>query len=111
LWSWIRSILVPRDLDLKLYNDTANKITSKKRNAASNSPRFAYSSGHCLLILLGRKQKYIKSKLTAKLIEKRTSIAAVRNKLGQIDTFLTPLLTINYFKSKGNPVWLRNHHM
>jgi hypothetical protein len=28
--SRIRSILVTRDLDLKLYNDAANKITSKK---------------------------------------------------------------------------------
>ncbi len=37
--------------------------------------------------LLGRKRKYIKSKTTAKLIEKRTSIAAVRAKLGQFDTF------------------------
>ncbi len=43
--------------------------------------------------LLGRKRKYIKSKTTAKLIEKRTSIAAVRDKLGQNDTFLTPLLS------------------
>ncbi len=37
--------------------------------------------------LLGRKRKYIKSKTTAKLIEKRTSIATVRAKLGQFDTF------------------------
>ncbi len=43
--------------------------------------------------LLGRKQKQIKSKTTAKFIEKRTSIAAVRAELGQIDTFLTPLLS------------------
>jgi hypothetical protein len=35
----------------------------------------------------------MKSKTTAKLIEKRTLIAAVRDKLGQIDTFLTPLLS------------------
>jgi hypothetical protein len=39
------------NLDLKLSNDAANKITLKKRNAACNSSRFAYSSGHCLLIL------------------------------------------------------------
>jgi hypothetical protein len=45
-------------------------------------------------VLLGRKQKYVKSNTTAKLIEKRTSIAAVRDKLGQIDTFLTPLLLV-----------------
>jgi hypothetical protein len=44
--------------------------------------------------LLGRKQKYIKSKTTAKLREKRTSVAAVRAKLGQFDTFLTPLLSL-----------------
>jgi hypothetical protein len=43
--------------------------------------------------LLGRKRKKIKSKTTAKLIEKRKSIAAVRDKLGQIVTFLTPLLS------------------
>ena len=39
------------NLDLKLSNDAANKITIKKRNAACNLSRFAYSSGHCLLIL------------------------------------------------------------
>jgi hypothetical protein len=43
--------------------------------------------------LLGRKGKYIKSKATTELIEKRTSIAAVRAKLGHIDTFPTPLLS------------------
>ena len=43
--------------------------------------------------LLGRKQKYIKSKTTAKLREKPTSIAVVRAKLGQFDTFQTPLLS------------------
>jgi hypothetical protein len=40
--------------------------------------RFAYSLGMPIhFALLGRKRKYIKSKMTAKLIEKRTSIAAV----------------------------------
>ena len=43
--------------------------------------------------LLGRKRKYVKSKTTAKLREKRTSIAAVRDKLRPFDTFLTPLLS------------------
>jgi hypothetical protein len=43
--------------------------------------------------LRGRKRKYIKLKTTAKLIEKRTSIAAVRAKLGQIGTFLTSVLS------------------
>ncbi len=43
--------------------------------------------------LLGRKRKYVKSKKTAKLKGKQTSIAAVRAKLGQIDTFQTPLLS------------------
>jgi hypothetical protein len=43
--------------------------------------------------LLGQKRKYIKLKTTAKFIEKRTSIAAVRAKLGQIGTFLTPVLS------------------
>jgi hypothetical protein len=37
LWSRIRSIFLTRDLDLKSSNDAANKITSKKRTAASNS--------------------------------------------------------------------------
>ncbi len=43
--------------------------------------------------LLGWKRKCIKSTTTAKLTEKRTSIAAVRDKLGPIDTFPTPLLS------------------
>jgi hypothetical protein len=40
--------------------------------------------------LLGRKRKYIKSKTTAKLKEKRTSIAAVRDMLRIFDTFSEP---------------------
>jgi hypothetical protein len=36
----------------------------------------------------------MKSKTTAEFIEKRTSIAAVRDKLGEIDTFSTPLLSL-----------------
>jgi hypothetical protein len=43
--------------------------------------------------LLGRKRKYLKSKTTAKLIKKRTSIATILDKLGQLDTFPTPLLS------------------
>ncbi len=43
--------------------------------------------------LLGRKRKYVKSKKTAKLKGKQTSIAAVRAELGQINTFQTPLLS------------------
>jgi hypothetical protein len=43
--------------------------------------------------LLGGNGNTLKSKTTAKLIEKRTSIAAVRAKLGQIDTFLTHLFS------------------
>ncbi len=43
--------------------------------------------------LLGRKRKYIKSKTTAKLEEKRTSIAAVRDILRMFDTFPNPLLS------------------
>jgi hypothetical protein len=43
--------------------------------------------------LLGRKRKYIKSKTTAKLKEKRTSIAAVRDILQMFDTFPNPLLS------------------
>ncbi len=58
-------------------------------------------SAFCLFIrtlpidfaLVGQKRKYIKSKTTAKLIEKRILIAADWDKLGQIDTFLTPLLS------------------
>jgi hypothetical protein len=44
----------------------------------NNSPRFAYLSGPIDFALLGRKRKYIKSKTTAKLKGKQTSIAAVR---------------------------------
>jgi hypothetical protein len=43
--------------------------------------------------LLGQKRKYIKSKTTAKLIEKRKTIAEVRDKLGQFDTLPNPLLS------------------
>ncbi len=43
--------------------------------------------------LLGRKRKYIKSKTTAKLTEKRTSIATVRDILWTFGTFPTPLLS------------------
>jgi hypothetical protein len=43
--------------------------------------------------LLGRKRKYIKSKTTAKLKEKRTSIAAVRDILRTFDTFSYPLFS------------------
>ncbi len=43
--------------------------------------------------LLERKQKYVNLKTTAKLIEKQTSIAEVRAKLGQIGIFLTPVLS------------------
>jgi len=55
---WEHSQLKNRNLDLKSPNDAANKINFKKRNAASNSPRFAYSSGHCLS-LQGWKRKYV----------------------------------------------------
>jgi hypothetical protein len=80
--SRIRSILV------------TNKITSKKETLqvfAAFYPFVRTSPIH--FAFLGRKRKYIKSKATAKLIEKRTSIAAVPDKLGHIDTFLTPLLS------------------
>jgi hypothetical protein len=45
----------------------------------NNSPRFAYLSGHYLLILLywAGNRKYIKIKTTAKLKAKRTSIATI----------------------------------
>ncbi len=56
--------------------------------------------------LLGRKRKYIKSKTTARLIEKRTSIAAVRDKLGQFDTFPTPLLSRGRLPKKGKKGFL-----
>jgi hypothetical protein len=78
--SWIRSILV------------TNKITSKTMQVfAAFCPFVRTSPIH--FALLGRKRKYIKSKTTAKLIEKRTSNAAVPDKLGQIETFMTPLLS------------------
>jgi hypothetical protein len=71
-----------------------NKLTSKKETwqvFAAFCPFVRTSPNHCAL--LGRKRKYIQSKTTAKLIEKRTSIAAVPDELGQIDTFLTHLLS------------------
>jgi hypothetical protein len=43
--------------------------------------------------LLERKRKYIKSTTTSKLQEKRTSIVAVRDKLGPFDIFPTPRLS------------------
>ncbi len=44
--------------------------------------------------LLGRKRKYVKSKKTAKLKGKQTSIAAVRAKLGQMTHFRPPYFLI-----------------
>jgi hypothetical protein len=43
--------------------------------------------------LLGRKWKYIKSKTTAKLKGKQTSIAAVRDQFLSFASFLTSLLS------------------
>jgi hypothetical protein len=43
--------------------------------------------------LPGRKRKYIKSKTTVKLKEKRTSIATVRDILRMFDTFPNPLFS------------------
>jgi hypothetical protein len=43
--------------------------------------------------LLGRKRKYKKSKTTAKLNGKKTSIAAVRDQFLSFATFPTPLLS------------------
>ncbi len=45
-------MLKNRDIDLKSSKDAANKINLKKRDAASNLPRFTYLVGHCLFILL-----------------------------------------------------------
>jgi hypothetical protein len=39
-------------IDFKSPNGAANKIKSKKGNAANNSQRFANMVGHCLFILL-----------------------------------------------------------
>jgi len=39
-------------IDFKLPNGAANKIKSKKGNAANNSQRFTNMVGHCLFILL-----------------------------------------------------------
>ena len=43
--------------------------------------------------LLGRKRKYVKSKKTAKLKGKQTSIAAVRGHFLSFATFPTPILS------------------
>ncbi len=61
----------------------------------NNLPRCAFfvRTSPIDFALLGRKRKYVKSKTTAKLKGKQTSIAAVWAKLGQIDTFQTPLLS------------------
>ncbi len=44
--------------------------------------------------LLGRKRKYIKSKTTAKLTEKRTSIAAVREYCERLAPFRPPFFLV-----------------
>jgi hypothetical protein len=62
-------------------------ITSKKETLQFAAFCLFVRTSPIHFALLGRKRKYIKSKTTAKLIEKRTSIAAVRAKLGQFDTF------------------------
>jgi hypothetical protein len=80
--------------DPQHFGLVTNKITSKKETLqvfAAFCPFVRTSPNH--FALLGRKRIYIISKTTAKLIEKRTSIAAVPDKLGQIHTFLTPLLS------------------
>ncbi len=64
--------------------------------------------------LLRRKRKYVKSKKTAKLKGKQTSIAAVRAKLGQIDAFQTPLLSHCRLPLKGQQremVFWPNHSL
>ncbi len=81
--SRIRSILVTRQNNFK-KKETLQVIAAFCPFVRTSPIHFA---------LLGRKRKYIKSETTAKLIEKRTSIAAVPDKLGQNDTFLTPLLS------------------
>ncbi len=80
--SRVRSILVTKQNNFK--KETLQVIAEFCPFVRTSPIHFA---------LLGRKRKYIKSETTAKLIEKRTSIAAVPDKLGQIDTFLTPLLS------------------
>ena len=49
---YVLKFVINIDIDLKSPNGAANKINSKKRNATSNSQRFANSVGHCLFILL-----------------------------------------------------------
>ena len=49
---YVFKFVINIDIDLKSPNGAANKINSKKRNAASNSQRFTNSVGHCLFILL-----------------------------------------------------------
>jgi hypothetical protein len=60
---------------------------------ANNLLRFAYLWGHRLkiVVLLGRNGNTLKVKTTAKLNDKRTSIATVRGLYRMYATFTTPL--------------------
>jgi hypothetical protein len=49
---YVLKFVINIDIDFKSANGAANKINSKKRNAANNSQRFANMVGHCLFILL-----------------------------------------------------------
>jgi hypothetical protein len=71
--SRIRSILVTRDLDLKSYNDAANKITLQViRCVLPIRLEIAYS-----FCFTGAETEIHKIQDDSKMIEKRTSIAAV----------------------------------
>jgi hypothetical protein len=60
----------------------------------NNSPRFAYSSGHHLLICFtGAETEIPKIKDDSKIKRQKTSIAAVRDQFLSFATFPTPLLS------------------
>ncbi len=89
-----------QDASLRQYIGTAQVYPSLilKQISLSGDEQFA---AFCLFVktlsinfaLLGRKQKYLKSKTTAKLKGKQSSVAAVRDQFLSFATFPTPLLS------------------
>ncbi len=79
----------------------------------NNSLHFAYSLGHCLLILLYWRGNGIqKIKDDSKLKGKQTSNAAVRDQFQLFATFLTPILSRYRLPLRPKifqvPIWWRN---
>ncbi len=77
-------------------------IKEKKNKDLIAAFRLFVRTLHIHFALLGRKRKYIKSKTTAKLKEKRTSIAVVQGILRMFDTFgleFTPQSAFTAFRA------------